>query len=413
MEKKKLTATEITTILDRYIAGESVEDIARSLSISKSTVWSHLRVAKLISKPKKGNPSFTDEQILELVKEIELGKSIRQIAKERQLPYATVQKNLQKLNLDLKEKNRGGRTEKLSKEEIIQICLSYKEGVSSIELGKKYNVSKDTILKYIKEQNIEINRNSKQRITKNTLPINKLENIYLRYKEGISIETLAIEYNVKAFSLRNQLKKTGFILSNVKIDNREKREIRKKYKNGQSSVDLAKEYNVSHTLINEILSNRPNIEKHRHSSKTLKANESKLSSEIIQEIFNKHSNGFDIDLIAESLQLTPELVSKVINRRIKTNLAEEQIQKLCTEYEKGQKVLFLAKSFDLSEEKVRIILKSRGVKAINANKLTLGEINEITNFYQKGISPVKIAKILNINESTIRYHIKKTTKENS
>lgn len=411
MQKKKLGSTEIKSIINQYISGESVEKIAASLAISKSTAWSHLRAAGIISKPKKGNPTFTDEQLLEIVKEIEVGKSIRQIAKEKDLPYATVQKNLQKLNLGLKEKNRGGRTEKLSTEEVMAICLSYKEGVSSIELGKKYNVSKDTILKYIKEQNINVDKSSRKRITKNTLPINELENIHTRYKEGISIEVLAIERNISQLSLRNQLKKHGLVISNIKVTDKQKREIRKKYKKGQSSVDLAKEYNVSHTLINEILNNRPNIEKHRHSSKTLKANESKLSPEIIREIFSKHSEGFNIDLIAEQVQLTPNIVSKVINRRIKTNLTEEQIQKLCVDYEKGKKIRFLAKKLGLSEEKVRIILKSRGIKATNTNKLMPSKIRKIKSLYEKGVSATAIAELLSINERTIRYHLQKFTNQ--
>lgn len=414
MQKKKLiSSTEIATIINRYVSGESVKEIATLLNISKSTVWSHLRAAKLISKPKKGNPTFTDEQILELVKEIELGKSIRQIAKERELPYATIQKNLQKLNLGLKEKNKAGRSEKLSMEQIIEICLSYKEGTSSMELGKKYNVSKDTILKYIKDQNIEIRKDRKPRITKNTLSTNELEDIYLKYKQGFSIEYLATEYNIKAFSLRNQLKKCGFIISNIKIDSKQKREIRKKYKMGQSSVDLAKEYSVSHTLINEILTKRPNIQKHRHSSKTLKFNESKLTPEIIQEIFSKYSEGLDIHLIAESMQLTSAVVSKVINRRIQTNLTEEQIKELCLNYQKGEKVRFLAKNFGLSEEKIRIVFKSRGIEATNTIKLTPIQINEITDFYRKGYSATQISKTLNINESTVRYHIEKITNHKS
>lgn len=406
-QSDRLNIEKIKAILDKYVSGESVKDIAVSLSVSKSTVWSHLRTAKLISKPKKGSPTFTDEQILELVKEIELGKSIRQIANERGLPYTTIQKSLQKLNLGLKEKNKAGRSGKLSTQQITEICSNYKEGISSIELGKKYNVSKDTILKYIKEQDIEIRKDRKPRITKNTLSTNELEDIYLKYKQGLSIEHLATEYKVKAFSLRNQLKKHGFVISNIKIDSNQKRDICKKYKMGQSSVDLAKEYSVSHTLINEILSKYPSIQKHRHSSKTLKSNNSKLTPEIIREIFSKHSEGLTIHLIGECMQLSSSIVSKVINRRIQTNLTEEQIQKICVDYQRGEKIRFLAKNFGLSEEKIRIILKSRGIEATNANKLTPAEINEITDFYQKGSSAAQISKTLNINEPSVRYHIKK------
>ena len=405
---------QIKDIVNKYLAGEDAETLATQFGVSKTSVWSYLRQLQVISKPKKGIITLGEDQLLDLAKEIENGKSIREAAKEKGIPYATLQSNLKKLNLDLSENKTIGRKEKLSVDQIAEICSKYKEGLSSIQLAEMYNVSKDTVLKCLKTNKIEINRSgrekNKNKKNASMFSFSELQSLHLQYKAGASIESLAKQYNVGQWYLRQQFKENNLSISNKKLSDIDKKDIKKRYKKGENIIDLAEIYNVSKTLISEILESK-GVKKReeRRSTKSLKANKSKITPEAIQNILKRHSEGVDLNLLAQEVALPVTTVSKIINRRIKTNLKDEQIEELCQKYLQGEKIGMLATIFHLSQNKIRIILKSRGIPTQHTRKLTPSQKLEINQLYSLGCSPTAIATTFNVSPTTIRKLVNKLT----
>lgn len=407
---KKLTEIQIQNISSKYLSGESISSLASNFGVSKNTIWAHLQNLNVIT---KREPTFGEKQLLDLAEEVSRGKSIRQVAKEKGVPYATLQTNLKKLNLDLAKNRKSGRKEVLSSEQVIEICSKYTQGLSSVKLGEIYNVSKDTIRKYLKENHVPMNPVGMHKYpdsTDNKLSFSQLENIYLQYKQGTNIESLGKQHNVSSYYLREQFKKNNLLVSNKKLTDKQKKEIVKRYKEGSNSIDLAREYNVSHTLINEIL-NAKHIGKHRYSSKTIKANKSKLAPEVIQLILKKHYDGISVDLISQETEVPISVISKLVNRRIKTGLTEEEIRDLCQQYQEGQKTSILSEKFNLSLAKIAVLLKSRGIQAVHTNKLTPDQKKEIEALYAQGFRIAYIAKCFNISDTSIRYIINKRKRD--
>lgn len=105
---------------------------------------------------------------------------------------------------------------RLSIQEIDQIIILYKQGVSPTEIGKKYNIFSNSVNRIIRRHDStltktkKINNEIKQQIVK-------------MYQEGISSEAIAKKYNINASTVCRILKKL-----NIKL--RSSEENKRKYK---------------------------------------------------------------------------------------------------------------------------------------------------------------------------------------
>jgi len=105
---------------------------------------------------------------------------------------------------------------KLSPQEIDEIILLYKEGVSPTEIGKKYNIFANSVNRIIRRQNPSLTKTKK--VTAETK-----QQIAKMYQEGASSETIAKKYNIDASTVCRNLKKLNLNL-------RSSEENKRKYK---------------------------------------------------------------------------------------------------------------------------------------------------------------------------------------
>lgn len=84
-----------------------------------------------------------------------------------------------------------GRRNRLLKDNMLEICLLYQNGVSGDEIADMFNVSKSTVLSKLRENGIDIKTNSFYR---NKYNINR-EELLQDFKNGMKNKDLVVKYN--------------------------------------------------------------------------------------------------------------------------------------------------------------------------------------------------------------------------
>ena len=137
---------------------------------------------------------------------------------------------------------------------INEIIEKYESGVSQGQLAKEYNVSQSVICLRISEYYQTTGKEKPRRVyAKKELPV---EEIVKKYEAGISQAQLAKEYNVSDFAIRMRIaqyyQETGRERPEISSTKKEVpiEEIVIKYESGMLQSQLAEEYNVSNTIIN-------------------------------------------------------------------------------------------------------------------------------------------------------------------
>lgn len=137
---------------------------------------------------------------------------------------------------------------------INEIIEKYESGVSQIQLAKEYSISNNIIFKRISEYYQTTGKEKPRRVyAKKELPV---EEIVKKYEAGISQAQLAKEYNVSDFAIRMRIaqyyQETGRERPEISSTKKEVpiEEIVIKYESGMLQSQLAEEYNVSNTIIN-------------------------------------------------------------------------------------------------------------------------------------------------------------------
>ena len=214
---------------------------------------------------------------------------------------------------------------------IDEIVKKWKQGATQKELAKEYGVARTTIDKRISEY---YKREGKQRPKKELNPKIELpiEKIVEKWKQGATQKELAKEYGVSTQTINNRIseyyekegkqktkpKRKSKLKIELPID-----EIVEKWEQGNTLIELTKEYGVSYRTIQSRISQY--YDKNEDNEK-IKKDEKKLkvmkSSSIIAEYLKK---GLTIEQI-ESIALKQNIIipQKVIEKAIQRN---EQLEK--------------------------------------------------------------------------------------
>lgn len=92
---------------------------------------------------------------------------------------------------------------KLSIKDIQDICDSYRYGSTCEEIGKKYNLSRGTVLNILHDNNVEVRKCGRRRKLSNSSTICKL------YKQGYSSTQLGKLFNLARSTIRTILRENN------------------------------------------------------------------------------------------------------------------------------------------------------------------------------------------------------------
>ena len=361
----------------------------------------------------------------EIIKEKYLeGKSVTEIVKELNISKVTVSKYIKKLKEegeipeDLNNKPKSSKTQK--RKEIIK--EKYLEGELVTKIAKELNMNQPTVSRYIKklkeEGEIPKDFNNRQRSSK----IQKRKEIIKeKYLEGKAITEIAEELNISQATVSKDIKKLkeeGEIPKNLnnkpKSSKIQKRReiIKEKYLEGKSVTEIVKELNISKVTVSkyikklkeegeipEDLNNKPK------SSKTQKR------KEIIKE---KYLEGELVTKIAKELNMNQPTVSRYIkklkeegeipkdfNKQARSRKIQERNEIIKEKYLEGKSTTKIAKELNISQSTV--------CQHINQLKES-GEIKErkeiVKEKYLEGKSITEIVEELNIHKTTVYKYIR-------
>ena len=99
----------------------------------------------------------TEQQVIDLYRSSDLGG--RLLARRLGISQATVYRSLRRNGIAINDAKRNGRLAHrfaLTDEQARQVVADYEAGARSIALGKKYGVSRESILSALKRQGFEI-----------------------------------------------------------------------------------------------------------------------------------------------------------------------------------------------------------------------------------------------------------------
>ncbi len=401
-------------IKEKYLEGKAITEIAEELNISQATVSKDIKKLKeegeipknLNNKPKSSKIQKRKEIIKEKYLE---GKSVTEIVKELNISKATVSKDIKKLKeegeipKDLNNRQRSSKTQK--RKEIIK--EKYLEGKSVTEIVKELNISKVTVSKYIKKLKEEgeipedLNNKPKSSKTQKRKKIRK-EIIKEKYLEGKSVTEIVEELNIsKATVYRhiNQLKESG------KIQERKER-IKEKYLEGKTITKIAEELNISQSTVSKYIKK---LKEEGEIPKDL--NDRQKRKEIVKE---KYLEGKSITKIAKELNMNQPTVSRYIkklkeegeipkdfNKQARSRKIQERNEIIKEKYLEGKSTTKIAKELNISQSTV--------CQHINQLKES-GEIKErkeiVKEKYLEGKSITEIVEELNIHKTTVYKYIR-------
>ena len=218
-------------ILELYNQGIKIEEIAKKLDLSDSTVYRAIRKLNDERKVSGFSKKERKEMALELYNE---GIEIKEIAKRLNVTVETIntyikelekEGRIEKRNLSRKSIKKKEKKEK-NKEKILEL---HNIGLGVKEIENRLNLSDTTVYKYIKELKDEgkikvINREERK------------EKALELYNQGIEIKEIAKRLDVTVVTINTyirELEKEG------KIKKRERKSIKKK--NTEKEIDIEKE----------------------------------------------------------------------------------------------------------------------------------------------------------------------------
>lgn len=165
--------------------------------------------------------SETELKMVELYKK---GKSMKEVADILRVSPATVCIHLKKHIPISERKKRKYKFQKTTEKTLIRISRMYKQGLSSLVIGKKLGLSSNTVIYHLKKMNLDTSKGGKYNSKVDQDKLNDMQRIY---EETRSILKTAHALNLHPASIHYRLTKLGIIKKhslNLKIA-REKYEL--------------------------------------------------------------------------------------------------------------------------------------------------------------------------------------------
>ena len=307
VKKKEFTNEEISDIKNRYTKLESLKNIGKSYNTSQSTITRVLKENKVrIRGCGEAREIFDNNQKQAIIEKFKKGKSCKKLAEEYETTGGTIARILKELNLDL-VKIRGERRRKISNNKNESIALAYKSGRTLESLASEYEVGRDAIKRAVLEEDVQI----RPPAFVHTLTNEQQNELAKLYKNGMNTVELGEKFGIYDTTVGDYLNKMGIERRQGKLSNDQKKEVLKRYEDGESSVDLGRSFEVSPSLILRVI-DASNIDK-RELGETQRQKSEKLVD--INDISHRYINGESSISIARDYELTSTTIRGILKRK--------------------------------------------------------------------------------------------------
>lgn len=258
----------------------------------------------------------------------------------------------------------------------------------------------------------------------------QIKSIVEEYKNGTRVkdisEIFGISPNTIWTHLRNlhvitRSRKSNPILSIEQVD-----QIKIAYMQGESTREIAKNFNVALSTITKTLKDTKVKLRNRGPSKG-KTEKIKLSSEEKQKICQMYQEGLSITRISSRIGQSYFIVLKVLqSSNVKIRSAESykttysveptKIEEISRLWSEGLSVHQLSLTFNLSRRVIKKALLSKNIEVFHrktssksGKKLSSEQIEQVVNLCKQGYPVDVIAQNFNVSESTVIRVIKSST----
>jgi len=256
--RKVLSREQIQNIIERYNNKEPLLSIGRVYRVGQGVITRILKENGVtIRKSSELLKAFTEEQEKEVIEKYIKGMTAKEIASQYGLSESPVLKVLKRAGYDPYNDNQE-RKKKLSAGQKEEIAKAYKKGETAQQLAKKYGVTDPTIKKALLEMAVDVRSYSE---AQGGLANTEIEELIDLYKEGWNTVQLAEKYElangtVGRYLDREGVKKRSANEARGGVSEVDEPKIVERYMNGESSVQIANDYDVYYSTILRVLRRR-------------------------------------------------------------------------------------------------------------------------------------------------------------
>jgi len=311
--KKVLSKEQIQNIIERYNNKEPLLSIGRVYGVGQGVITRILKENGVtIRKSSELLKAFTEEQEKEVIEKYKRGMTAKEIASQYGLSDPPVLKILRRAGFDPYKDNQK-RKEKLSARQKEELAKAYTEGQTAQQLARRYGVSDPTIKKALLELGVEIRSYSE---AQGGLKNAEIEELIDLYEGGWNTVQLAERYAITNGTVGRYLDRAGvqkrtWSEARGGLSNKQKNEVVKRYLDGETSVDIAKEYDLYSSTILRAVKESGNEIRTLSESKIMKV-ERQLD---IDDIVSRYIKGESALSIACDYPVTDAAIRSLLVRR--------------------------------------------------------------------------------------------------
>lgn len=335
--KSKLTRTQQEEIIEKYRQGNC--NVYKEYGCSDSTVLKLINLQpnaeELKEESKKNRAKITIDEENVIVNRYILGERFEKIADEYGVSTSCIKTiiNKQKNKKDNIAKRRQN-SKKLSEQDEKDIIERYQTTGESLEkIAKDYACSVGTIRNLISNLANADEVKTKNKTKSTFFTPEQQEKIIQMYINGASYETIAKQFSCSQTPVKNILiaQPNWHELQELKAKNsatfkpEEEAVIIKRFRNGEPSTVIARDYNCSARTISALINKQPNKEEIKAENK--KNNENFTPAEKA-EIIERFKNGESYAAIGASFGISESVIRKFIKNQPDSEEIKKSEQKI-------------------------------------------------------------------------------------
>lgn len=250
--RKVLSNEQIQNIIERYNNKETLLSIGKVYGVGQGVITRILKENGVtIRKASDLRKAFTKEQEKEVIEKYKRGMTAKEIASQYGLRSGVAVLKILKNNGFNPQDDKFERNKKLSEEQKKEIALEYANGTTAQKLAIQYGVSHPTIKKALQEKQVKVRSYSE---SQGGLKDDEIKELIGLYKDGWNTVQLGEKYGigdgtVGRYLYRAGVQKRTWSEARGGLSDKQKEEVVKRYLDGETSVDIAKEYNVFYGTI--------------------------------------------------------------------------------------------------------------------------------------------------------------------
>jgi len=312
-KRREFTTDEVEEIKRRYANNEGLLTIAKALGTSQGPVTRVLKENNVeIRKSTDSLKAFSDEEEKEVIEKYKKGLTAKAIAKEYGLSKTPILKVLKRAGCNPYKDNQE-RNKKLSEGQKEEIAIAYKEGETAQKLARRYGVTGPTIKKALQESGVDVRSYSE---AQGGLTDDKIRELIDLYKEGWNTVQLAENYGIGDGTVGRYLDRAGvqkrtWSEARGGLSDKQKEEVVRRYLDGETSVDIAKDYDVYYGSVLRAVKASGNEIRSLSESKIMKTERDLY----VDDIVARYEKGESAISIAEDYPVTDAGIRSLLRRQ--------------------------------------------------------------------------------------------------